>query len=170
MILGLRELAYAKGRFSLMGAVIALIAILSVMLSGMSAGLVNDGVSGLKSMPASAFAFDEGTKTDNAFSRSMLEMEQIDIWSGQPGIQSAQPMGSSMANGVINDGAQVDVALFGVASDSFLSPEVSEGSRLGKVDGIVVSDTLRKEGVELGTVLTLDRLDTQLTVIGFTQG
>lgn len=170
MFLALRELAYAKGRFSLMGAVIALIAILSVMLSGMSAGLVNDGVSGLNSMPASAFAFDEGTKTDNAFSRSMLEMEQIDIWSGQPGIQSAQPMGSSMANGVINDGAQVDVALFGVASDSFLSPEVSEGSRLGKVDGIVVSDTLRKEGVELGTVLTLDRLDTRLTVIGFTQG
>src|SRR5699024_11722741 len=80
MFLALRELAFAKGRFSLMGAVIALIAILTVLLSGLSSGLVNDGVSGLKAMPVSAFAFDEGTKTDNAFSRSIIEDEQVTAW------------------------------------------------------------------------------------------
>lgn len=37
-----------------MGAVIALVAILVVLLSGLSAGLVNDGVSGLKRLPAAA--------------------------------------------------------------------------------------------------------------------
>lgn len=47
-----------------MGLVIALIAVLMVILSGLSAGLVNDGVSGLKAMPVTAFAFDEGTKQD----------------------------------------------------------------------------------------------------------
>ena len=45
--LALRELAFARGRFALMGAVIALIAVLMVLLSGLSVGLVNDGVSGL---------------------------------------------------------------------------------------------------------------------------
>jgi putative ABC transport system permease protein len=170
MFLALRELLFARGRFSLMGAVIALIAVLTVILSGLSSGLVNDGVSGLKSMPVSAFAFDEGTKTDNAFSRSVVEQEQVDAWSEQPGIEQATPMGSSMMNAITDDGTQVDIAVFGVAPDSFLAPDVSDGKQLGDIDGIVVSETMREAGVEIGTVLTLDRVDTELTVIGFTEG
>lgn len=170
MFLALRELAFAKGRFSLMGAVIALIAVLTVLLSGLSSGLVNDGVSGLKSMPASAFAFDEGTKTDNAFSRSIVEEDQVEAWGDQPGIDEVAPMGSSMMNATTDDGTQVDVAMFGVEPDSFLSPAVSSGTQLDAVDGLVVSETLQEEGVELGTVLTLERIDTELTVVGFTEG
>ena len=170
MFLALRELAFAKGRFSLMGAVIALIAVLTVILSGLSSGLVNDGVSGLKSMPVSAFAFDEGTKTDNAFSRSVVEQEQVASWSEQPGIEQATAMGSSMMNATTDDGTQVDVAVFGVDPSSFLSPAVSDGRQLGAVDGLVVSETMREAGVEIGTVLTMDRIDTELTVIGFTEG
>lgn len=170
MFLALRELAFAKGRFSLMGAVIALIAVLTVILSGLSSGLVNDGVSGLKNMPVSAFAFDEGTKTDNAFSRSVVEQDQVTTWSKQPGIEQATAMGSSMMNATTDDGTQVDVAVFGVDPGSFLAPEVSEGEQLGNVEGLVVSETMREAGVEIGTVLTMDRIDTELTVIGFTQG
>jgi len=170
MFLALRELAFAKGRFSLMGAVIALIAVLTVILSGLSSGLVNDGVSGLKNMPVSAFAFDEGTKTDNAFSRSVVEQDQVTTWSKQPGIEQATAMGSSMMNATTDDGTQVDVAVFGVDPGSFLAPEVSEGEQLGDVEGLVVSETMREAGVEIGTVLTMDRIDTELTVIGFTQG
>ena len=44
MFLALRELSFARGRFALMGSVVALIAILMVLLSGLSVGLVNDGV------------------------------------------------------------------------------------------------------------------------------
>lgn len=73
MFLALRELTFARGRFTLMGIVIALISVLVVLLSGLSSGLVNDGVSGLKSMPATAFAFNAGTITDNAFSRSLVD-------------------------------------------------------------------------------------------------
>lgn len=170
MFLALRELAFAKGRFSLMGAVIALIAILTVLLSGLSSGLVNDGVSGLKAMPVSAFAFDEGTKTDNAFSRSIVEEQQVETWRDQPGIEEATPMGSSMMNATTDDGIQVDIAFFGVEPDSFLSPVVSSGTQLDAVDGLVVSETLQDQGVELGTVLTLERIDTELTVVGFTEG
>ena len=51
MFLGLRGLRFARMRFALMGAVVALIAVLMVLLSGLSVGLVNDGVSGLKKAP-----------------------------------------------------------------------------------------------------------------------
>lgn len=170
MFLALRELRFARGRFALMGIVIALISVLVVLLSGLSSGLVNDGVSGLKSMPATGFAFDEGTMTDNAFSRSVIDGEQVAEWQDAEGIASAEPMGVNIVNGVTDDGTQVDLTLFGVEPSGFLSPEVSSGAQLDAVDGIIVSEPLREQGVGLGTVVTLDRLDGELTVVGFTEG
>src|SRR5690606_35821870 len=49
--------------------------------------------------------------------------------------------------------------------------EVGEGEGLGDDPaGIVVSETARDEGLELGTVVTLDRVGTELEVVGFTEG
>ena len=166
MFLALRELSFARGRFSLMGVVIALIAVLMVLLSGLSAGLVNDGVSGLKALPAStSFAFDAGTKQDNAFSRSVVDDAQLAPWRNHAEVAEASPMGVSIVNAVTDAGEQVDLTLFGVEPGSFLAPE---GHGLEDPAGIVVSATA--EGLELGTVVTLDRIDTELEVVGFTDG
>jgi putative ABC transport system permease protein len=170
MFLALRELTFARGRFALMGAVIALIAVLTVMLSGLASGLVNDGVSGLKALPVTAFAFDAGTKTDNAFARSVVDATQLSAWRVQPNVADAALMGVRMANVTTADGKQVDLTLFGVQPDSFLAPATSEGAPLGSLDGIVVSPTARAEGLELGTVVTVDHLGTRLVVSGFTDG
>lgn len=164
VFLALRELSFARGRFSLMGVVIALIAVLMVLLSGLSAGLVNDGVSGLKALPSStSFAFDAGTKQDNAFSRSVVDEAQLAAWRDQPEVAEASPMGVSIVNAVTDAGDQVDLTLFGVEPGSFLAPE---GSALDDPGGIVVSGTA--ENLDLGTVVTLDRIDTELEVVGFT--
>ncbi|GAC1602324.1 MAG: ABC transporter permease [Pseudarthrobacter sp.] len=170
MFLALRELVFARGRFSLMGGVIALIAVLMVMLSGLSSGLVNDGVSGLKSMPVTAFAFDQGTKTDNAFSRSVIDDQQLSAWRGVEGVAAAEKMGVGMANATTDTGKQVDLTLFGIEPGSFLEPSRSRGAGLGAADGIVVSSTAKAEGIDLGTVVTLDRIGTKLKVVGFTDG
>ncbi len=170
MFLALRELRFARGRFALMGTVIALISVLVVLLSGLSSGLVNDGVSGLKAMPATAFAFDEGTMKDNAFSRSVIDDEQLKTWQNANDVAAAEPMGVNIVNGVTDDGTQIDLTLFGVEPGGFLSPVVSTGEQLGAVAGIIVSEPLRDEGIELGSVVILDRLDLELTVIGFTEG
>src|SRR5690606_2457778 len=170
LFLALRELRFARGRFALMGVVIALISVLGVLLSGLSSGLVNAGGSGLKAMPATAFAFDEGTMKDNAFSRSVVADDQLEAWQDADGIAAAEPMGVNIVNGVTDDGTQIDLTLFGVQTDGFLAPAVSSGESLGALDGIVVSEPLREQGVEIGTVITLDRLDVELTVVGFTEG
>jgi len=168
MFLALRELRFARGRFALMGVVISLIAVLVVLLSGLSSGLVNDGVSGLKSMPATAFAFDKGTITDNAFSRSIVDEKQLSNWQNAPGIAAAEPMGVSIVNGVTDSKKQVDLTLFGVEPKGFLSPAVSSGHGLAQPAGIVVSKTAKDAGVALGTTVRLDRTDVELTVVGFT--
>lgn len=170
MFLALRELKFARGRFGLMGLVVALIAVLMVMLSGLSVGLVNDGVSGLKALPVTAFAFAEGTKTDNAFSRSVVEADQVTAWGNQPGVAEAAPVGAGMTNATLDDGTQIDLSMFAVEPQSFLSPPVSSGTALGSIDGVIVSETTRRHGVAIGSVIKLERLDTELTVIGFTEG
>lgn len=170
MFLALRELSFARGRFSLMGLVITLIAILMVLLSGLSAGLVNDGVSGLKSMRVSAFAFDEGTRQDNAFSRSVVDEDQIVAWQDHPDVEAATPMGVSIMNAETDAAVQVDLTLFGVDPGSFLRPELSDGAPLAEPHGIVVSEPLREEGLDIGSTVTLDRIGTELEVIGFTDG
>lgn len=68
MFLAMRELWFARSRFGLMGGVIALIAVLMVLLSGLSSGLVEDGVSGLKQLPVDGFAFEEETEIGSSVS------------------------------------------------------------------------------------------------------
>lgn len=170
MFLASRELRFARGRFTLMGLVIALIAVLVVLLSGLSSGLVNDGVSGLKSLPATAFAFDKGTITDNAFSRSLVDRKQLTAWQKADGVAEAEPMGVSIVNGTAGHDTQVDLTLFGVQPNGFLSPAVSSGTRLSAPDGIVVSETAKDAGLKLGSTVTLDRSGVLLTVVGFTEG
>ncbi|WAL66416.1 ABC transporter permease [Amycolatopsis cynarae] len=166
MFLAVRELRFTRARFGLMGAVVALIAVLMVMLSGLSDGLVNDGVSGLKRMPVTSLAFAGGVQKDSAFSRSVVDIGAVDTWAHQPGVEQAAPFGNTLANGKSGSGVAIDLALFGVRPDSFLSPEVAEGDRLGAPDGIVVSKTALKNGIKLGDTITLDRIGTKLRVVG----
>jgi len=167
MFLAWRELRFARSRFALMGGVVALIAVLVVLLSGLSTGLVNDGVSGLQRLPVTAFAFAGGTKTDSAFSRSVIDLSQVTAWRTRPGVADAAPFGNQLVNGRTSSGLPVDLALFGVEPGSFLAPTVATGSALGTTaDGIVISSTLKAAGLAIGDVVTLDRIGTRLTVIG----
>jgi putative ABC transport system permease protein len=168
MFLALRELRFARSRFALMGAVVALIAVLMVLLSGLSSGLVNDGVSGLRQLPVTAFAFADGTRVDGAFSRSVIDAGQVEAWRGQPGVEAAEPFGNMLVNAHSGAGAPLDLALFGVQPGTFLDPAPASGTRLGRADGLVVSSTLLDDGLRLGDTVTIDRLGVKLTVVGAT--
>ncbi|MEV0396429.1 ABC transporter permease [Polymorphospora rubra] len=168
MFLALRELRFARWRFTLMGSVVALIAVLMVLLSGLSSGLVNDGVSGLQRLPVTAFAFDRDTKLDSAFSRSVVNTQQVDQWRQQPGVREATLFGNMLVNARSNRGVPIDLALFGVEPGSFLAPTPAEGTGLDSSDGIVVSRTAVKAGLQLGDTVIIDRIGTSLTVVGAT--
>ena len=75
MFLAVRELSFARGRFSLMGSVIALVAVLAVLLSGLTSGLVDDGISGLRALPVSHLGFQQGA--DSTFSRSTVGSDAV---------------------------------------------------------------------------------------------
>lgn len=168
MFLALRELVFARTRFGLMGAVVALIAVLMVLLSGLSSGLVVDGVSGLMRSPIDVVAFTEGTKTDSAFTRSEVTGAQRDVWAARADVAGAELLGTSIVNAKNDDGTPLDLTLFGVELGGFVAPDAAQGRALTGPGEVVLSSTARDEGVELGDVLTLDRLGTELEVVGFT--
>ncbi|WP_067900010.1 FtsX-like permease family protein [Nocardia vaccinii] len=170
MFLAVRELRFARARFGLMGSVVALIAVLVVMLSGLSSGLVIDGVSGLKALPVDAFAFADGTKSESAFTRSVVDTRQVEQWRGRPDVADAAPFGLSLVNAKTSTGTPVDLALFGIEPQSFLAPAVGSGTGLRAPDGVVVSETALRKGVRLGDHLVIDRLGTSMTVVGATSG
>ncbi|MFD8254205.1 ATP-binding cassette domain-containing protein [Streptomyces werraensis] len=88
MFLALRDLRFARGRFALMGAVVALIAVLGVLLSGLASGLADAGISGLRALPVTHMAFDEKA-TGEQFSRSTVEQEDWEAWSEAKGVVRA---------------------------------------------------------------------------------
>lgn len=180
MFLAWREMLFARTRFLLMGSVLALMSILIVIISGLTAGLVNDGVSGLKALNGNVVAFEEGTKTDSAFTRSIVNVDDADKFDGK--VTAATPMGLTIANAKNQDGVPVDLTLLGVDPDSFIAPTEVEGSTLPAIQErtpgepsstprqIVVSETLKDEGTQIGDIITLERIDQPLEVIGFAEG
>ncbi len=168
VFLALRELAFARTRFGLMGAVVGLIAVLMVLLSGLSSGLVVDGVSGLLRSPIQDVAFAEGTKTDSAFTRSEVTAAQRDAWAQREDVGGAELLGTSIVNAKNDDGTPIDLTLFGVEMGGFVEPAAAEGRQLAGEGEIILSSSARDEGIGLGDVVTLDRLGTQLHVVGFT--
>lgn len=167
MFLALRELRFARARFLIMGSVVSLVTVLMVMLSGLSVGLVNDGVSGLQKLPVDAFAVQKGVSHDSAFSRSVVQLDAVEAWRSEPGVQEAAPFGNTLVNGQTQNGKAVDLALFGVEPDSFLAPEADSGKALGDAEReIVISPTLLDQGVSIGDTVTLERIGIELTVVG----
>jgi putative ABC transport system permease protein len=170
MFLALRQLAFARGRFVLMGAVVALIAILMVLLSGLSVGLTNDGVSGLQKLDVTSFAFQKDVSTDSAFSRSVVGPAEVESWRQQAGVANAAPFGNTLANARTNRGVEIDLALFGVEVGSFIDPEVAEGAPLAAEGQIVISATAAEEGIEVGDTIYVEPSGTELVVVGILEG
>jgi len=170
MFLALRDLRVARGRFVLVGVVIALVALLTTILSGLANGLVNDGISGLRGLPLTHLALQPGAQS--SFSRSTLTAENLRPWeerasNANSGIE-VSPLGVSFFNAKRDNGDTLDIALFGVAPGSFLAPRSDAQAALSGTPGLVLSDEFRSTGVKVGDELTIVGVDTALPVLGFT--
>lgn len=164
MFVGLRDVRYAWGRFLLMGSVIALVAVLTVLLTGLSTGLVDSGISGLRAMPLTDLAFQP--KTNSTFSQSTLSPATIRSLARQPGVR-AEPLGLTFFNAKNAAGTSVSIALVGVAPGGFVARGVAGGRELGRTPaGVVISRGLARSGLRVGGRIIIDRSNVVLHVIG----
>lgn len=168
MFLALLELKAARGRFLLMGSVVALVAALVGIVSGFTTGLGDDTVSALRGLRATHVAFAAGSDTDQ-FARSLVDGRTAAGWAREKGVE-ATPLGVAITRGTTGRGVAVDLAAFGVVPGAFTDPGAARGRGLdaGVPDGVVVSRQLVRDGVRIGDTLTVDRLGIRLRVTGTT--
>lgn len=166
MFLALRDLRRGSRRFALLGAVIALVAVLSTVLSGLATGLVTDGISGLRALPLDRLALQEGAQA--TFSRSALQPEVLEPFEQLDGVE-VTPLGASFVNAAANNGGlSLDLALFGIAPESFLVTRNDASDALHGETGLILGSELADEGVKVGDRYTLVGSDIELPVLGFT--
>ncbi|MBO1268254.1 ABC transporter permease [Arthrobacter cavernae] len=144
MFLAVRDIRFAKGRFALMGSVVALITLLLVMLSGLTAGLGNQSTSAIAALPADQIVFGApaGGEAKASYTESEVSPAQLDAWRRQPGVASATALGisqtrfQSLGTGGAATGT-ANVAVFGADGGMAPSP-VTDGA-------VVVGESLAKE-------------------------
>lgn len=150
----------------LLGVVIALVALLSTVLSGLATGLVTDGISGLRALPFSRLALQKGS--DATFSRSTLRGDALSAYQKVPGVE-ATPLGASFVNAApVDGGPRLDLAMFGIPADSFLVQRADARAALAGKPGIVLGEELQREGVKVGDRYTMGGSEIVLPVLGFT--
>lgn len=119
MFVALRDLRFARGRFTLIGSVVALITVLVGFLSGLTGGLATQNISAILQLPADRIVFSAppgppGAAGDGpSFGDSSISSEQAATWAAADGVRSAHPIGISQTRAEAGD-ARTAVAVFGV--------------------------------------------------------
>ncbi|HJD79174.1 MAG TPA: ABC transporter permease [Corynebacterium pollutisoli] len=91
MFLGIRDLIHARGRFSLIAAVVGLITLLLVMLTGLTGGLGAQNTSALTSLDPDRVVF---SSEEPSFTDSQVTAADVAAWETVAGVEEARPLGT----------------------------------------------------------------------------
>lgn len=173
MFLALKELKHAKFRYTMMTAIIVLIAWLVFILSGLGNGLSTLSAATLKNIDADYVTYEETAGA--TFAKSLLPEDLQQDLEKQKGVVEVSPFGASMISvGKTKSkdaDEKVDAALIGVNPDAFFMPEIIEGEKLSldNKKGVIVNDTLKNDGYKIGDTLLVSNSDMKLKIIGFVE-
>ncbi|NQX26164.1 ABC transporter permease [Microbacteriaceae bacterium VKM Ac-2854] len=156
MFVALRDLRFARGRFILIGSVVALITVLVGFLSGLTGGLAIRNISAVVALPGDRLVFASGTEP--SFADSVISPEQAAGWASAVGVDAAVPIGISQTSAE-SASARTSVAVFGVEPGfDALAPEndgrIGLSAPAASELGVVVGDTVRIAGADY-TVATV---------------
>lgn len=151
MFVAFRDLRFARGRFLLIGSVVALITILVGFLSGLTGGLATQNISAVLSLPADRIVFSGAAGGSGpSYSDSSITERQAAEWASTGGVRAADPVGISQTRAEAG-ATRTAVAVFGVlpgfdagapTGDGMLALSVPAAKDLGVVTG----DTVRIAG------------------------
>ncbi|RNE48093.1 ABC transporter permease [Corynebacterium alimapuense] len=159
MFLGIRDIVHARGRFALIGAVVALITLLLVMLTGLTSGLGAQSTSALSTLGPDRFAFapvTEGEDAQISFTDSAVTVDNVEAWENTAGIASVSPVGLTMTR--LEASSAASVAVIGLPAGDSLP-----GGGQIPAGGVVVSSSLiDAAGTRPGDSITLGGVEVEL--------
>ncbi|WP_279366332.1 ABC transporter permease [Microbacterium testaceum] len=150
MYVAWRDLRFARGRFALIGAVVALITLLVGFLSGLTGGLAAQNVSGVLALPGDRLVLHPVDGASATFADSAIEADTVAAWRAAPGVDTVTPVGITQIRAE-GPGASTAVALFGLdAGTAFGAPrrddEVDLSAGAAKALGAAVGDDVSIAG------------------------
>nr|WP_221308820.1 ABC transporter permease [Nocardiopsis mwathae] len=146
-----------------MGSVVALITLLVVLLSGLTAGLADESVSAVDRLPADRIAFGAAgdSAPEESFADSSVTTHQVDTWAAADGVDWAEPLGITPTRLEAPDGSTVAATVFAARPGGRLAPSGTAD------DGLVIGRKLADEkGLEVGDTLHLGDAELAVTRIG----
>jgi len=160
MFVALRDLRFARGRFILIGSVVALITVLVGFLSGLTGGLATQNISAVLDLPGDRVVFSAPTSGEAGatFSDSSITEQQATDWAATNGVTAAEPVGISQTRGEAGD-TRAAIAVFGV-EPGFNSTAPAEDGRLGLSDPAAkaLDVTAGDDVVIAGTTYTVETI------------
>lgn len=160
MYLALRDLRHAPGRFTLIGAVIALMMLLVGFLTGLTGGLAGQNISGILGTGAASVV---AAKSDDSFSWStaQVDREQLAAWQDAAAGTGATVTPVGVATTRLEDGdASAAVTLWAEAADT--TPLGTDLAPLAQGHIVLPEDAATTLGVAPGD--TIDLAGAPLTV------
>ena len=115
MFVALKDIVHAKGRFTLMIGVIALLTLLLVLLTGLTRGLAHQNISAIEDLPADAVVLTPTLGDEISWSDSQVSTDQASTWEAADGI-TAEPLSVGQMRIEAGD-AVTSLALFGIAPE-----------------------------------------------------
>ena len=150
MYVAWRDLRFARGRFALIGAVVALITLLVGFLSGLTGGLAAQNVSAVLVLPGDRLVLHPVGGASATFADSTIDDDTVSAWRAAPGVDSVTAVGITQTRAE-GPGAVGAVALFGLdAGTSFDAPhrddEIDLSAGAAKSLGAMVGDEVTVAG------------------------
>ncbi len=142
-----------------MGGVVALVAVLVVLLRAVRPASSTTASPACEPHARDRLRLRRGHGTDAAFTRSVIETDQVGTIAEQPGVLEGRLRPAAGEARTREDGSPVDLTLVGI-DHSFVAPAaIAEGNAVGAADGIgtCLSATAAEDGLAVGDTVALAR-------------
>ncbi len=154
MYVGIRDLRRARGRFALVAVSIALITLLTVVLSGLTAGLAADSASAVTALPGTRVVFGAVPGQSPSFDTSSIDTADVDALAARAVSQGGRVEGLGISRTTLAGATPVPVVLFGVPTNGMQASALA-GADLGP-DTIVLSEPAAdRADLRAGDLITL---------------
>jgi len=168
MYLAIREMKFAKVRYSLIAIIMLLVAFLVLFVTGLARGLAYDNAASIQNMSATHFIMEK--ESNHRFTRSQLGEGVLAQAGSIAGEKNVEPLGVKMTTMTPAGKAhKLDVTLLAVKPEGWLMPAVAEGTAItSRSEGqVLVDDQLKESGIGIGSEILDQASGMKWTVSGF---
>lgn len=161
MFLAWNEIKRNKLKFSLIIGVLVLISYLLFLLSGLAKGLINMNTEGIDDWNANAIVLNKNA--NETIQQSKFNISLVN--------DKFKDSALLKQTGVIvsSKDEEENAIFFGTEKDSFLVPKVIEGEESHHDNEVLIDESLKEKGFEVGDELELTQVDEVLKIVGVTE-